>query len=494
MNFAVHRGETVGLAGPSGAGKTVTALAILGLLPTGAAASGAVLWRGLNLLSSSESLLRTLRGREIALIPQDPMSALHPFYQVHRQVAEAVRAHQRDITRSDALDMARLLLDRVGIPRFHGHDGGYPFQWSGGMLQRALIAMAIAHGPALIIADEPTTALDATTRIEILRLLRSVQESTGSSILLITHDRDVMTAMADRVVSIGRVPPPASAHYAATAGSEQSAGEVLRVVDLAVHYSGAGGSGAGGHVRAVDGVSLHINGGETFAIVGESGCGKSTLARTLVGLERPIRGTISIEGQNLVGATRTALRDRRRRIQIVFQDSASALNPRRKVGPCIAEPLHIHGCYRGKGGPAQVAALLELVGLAPYHADRYPHQLSGGERQRVAIARAIALQPAIVVLDEPFTALDWGARDDLLVVLRRLQTEFHTALLLIAHDLQLVRQIAARTAVMRDGKFVEQGETAALFAKPSHDYTRALVAGSLADQTVRQPLHLDHRR
>lgn len=487
LTFAIHAGETLGFVGHSGAGKTLSALAILGLLPRAASPSGSVRWRGRELLGLSDRELRSIRGREVALVAQDPLTALHPFYSITGQVAEAVRAHRPEVTRSESHVRAAQLLERVGIPRARLRNPEYPFQWSGGMRQRALIAMAIAHQPALLIADEPTTALDVATQLDIVTLLRELQTESGMAMLLITHDRDLMAAVTARTIDFS--PTRATDPSSAVPKNDASAGAViLSVTDLAIHYQMKADT-----VRAVDGVTFQLRSNETVALVGQSGSGKSTLARALLGLEKAECGEILVKGQNVTRISSAALQRVRRSIQIVFQDPWSALNPRRSIGDSIAEPLHIHAAWR-QGEKKRVTELLELVGLSADYYDRLPHQLSGGERQRVTIARAIALKPEILVLDEPFTAVDWYGRSGLLEVVARLQKETGMAILLIAHDLQLVRDVATRIIVMHAGEFIEAGETADLFERPVHPYTRALVAAALSHQTLGKSLQFQQRR
>jgi peptide/nickel transport system ATP-binding protein len=494
VSFEVRPGETLGLIGASGSGKTTAALAVLGLLPGGARASGSVRWRGRELLGLPPAALREVRGAEIALVPQDPMGALHPLWRVDRQVAEAVRAHRPRTSRREALGRARALLERMGIPRSRLAESGYPFEWSGGMRQRALIAMAVANRPGLLIADEPTTALDATTQAAVLALLRQVQRESGAAMLLISHDAAVVRAMADRVVTMrdGRVvgPAPAGGEPAARpappprpepARLVAPRGEVLRVEGLRVRYRLRGrGWGRRAWLHAVENVGFELAPAETLAVVGASGSGKSSLARALVRLEEPAAGSVVLGGRDLTRLAGPALRRARAGIQIVFQDHTASLNPRRRVGASILEPLRAQGRLPRGGGEGRAAELLEAVGLPAAFADRLPYQLSGGERQRVAIARALALRPQVLVLDEPVTSLDADARGAILRLLRDLQAEHGIAYLLIAHDLRLVRDVAHRTAVMQDGRFVEIGETAALFTAPAHPCTRRLLA-TLAD-------------
>jgi peptide/nickel transport system ATP-binding protein len=512
VSFDIRAGETLGLVGASGSGKTTIAHAILRLLPGSAHCTGSVSWCGRDLLRLDDVALRAVRGAEIGLVPQDPLTALNPLHRVDRQVAEALRAHDARLRSADALARATTLLASMGIPPPRGAGSGYPFQWSGGMRQRALIAMAVANRPALLIADEPTSALDATTRAAVLALLRGIQRSTGAALLLIAHDMAVIAQLADRVavMQAGRIVESAcvrcirdrprtayAAELVAAAHMHDVAAPhvpgpvvrgvrtapVLRVEDLSVRHVVRGWRRPAA-VLAVDGVSFDVGAGETLAIVGESGSGKSSLARALVRLERPYTGRVLLDGRDLAHLRGAGLRAARAGIQIVFQEQHASLNPRRRAGASIAEPLLVHGRARGSRAAALVAALLEDVGLPPAFADRFPHELSGGERQRVAIARALALQPRLLVLDEPVTALDAITRAALLRLLRGLQERTGVGCVLIAHDLAMVQAVAHRVAVMHAGRFVEVGAAADIFAAPAHEQTRRLLAASFPPQPV----------
>lgn len=522
VSLSLAPGETLGLVGPSGSGKSTVALTILGLQGPGARVGGQVLWRGRDLLASGAAELRALRGREIALVPQDALTSLHPLMRVDRQVAEAVRAHAPDPGRKEALRRAADLLARTGLPPERLRHAGHPYEWSGGMRQRALIAMAIAHSPSLLIADEPTTALDATTQAEILGLLRDIQARTGTAILLISHDMDVVARMADRVavMEAGRIletgapamaaagfrvsrparleprpaltsaprsaprsvapsAPPSAPRSAQPAGWHQP--EVLRVEGLGVRYrlpaSSSDRGGRGGRwFHAVEDVTFGVAAGETLCVVGESGAGKSSLARAIVRLEESSGGRVVVEGEDLTAARGRALRRARRSVQIVFQNPYASLNPRRRIGATLAEPLRVHGLYRRGESDRRIAALLERVGLPAWIGERFPFELSGGERQRVAIARALVLEPRVVVLDEPVSSLDAGTRDSIVDLLRDIQRSRGVAYVLIAHDLRFVRGIGHRVAVMDGGRFVESGPSEEIFERPTHPRTRALIA------------------
>lgn len=498
VTFEVRAGETLAVMGESGAGKSMMALALLGLLPRAIRVTGgSAVWNGRDLLRLSPEAMRRIRGAEIGIVFQDPMTSMHPTMPVDAQVAEALQAHRPNLTRAEALLQVEERMEQLGVPRGRVARSSYPFEWSGGMRQRALIAMAMANRPALLIADEPTTALDATTKAQVLEILRGLQKETGTAILLITHDASVVAEMADRVVvqRQGRVvetgtvdevlrrprhPYTASivtaqAGLAAGAPGRSSTPDVLCVERLRVDYQVGSLSNTDLRtVRAVDDVSLSLAAGQSLAIVGESGCGKSTLARSLVGLETPSAGRILVDGIDLVRASTSALHSARRRIQIVFQNPYASLNPRRDIAGTIAQPLHIHGEFARKGGVRRVGELLEQVGLPPDYGRRYPHELSGGERQRVAIARALAVGPAILILDEPTSALDVPARTGILTLLLALQKQRGLAFILMAHDLEMVRGVAHFLAVMHLGRIVETGPTAELFENPRNAYTQTL--------------------
>ncbi|WP_236794665.1 ABC transporter ATP-binding protein [Amycolatopsis sp. GM8] len=502
--FDVHPGEVVTLVGESGSGKSVTALSLLGLLPDTATVEGSALLSGHDLYTVDSRTLRAVRGGEIGMVFQEPMSALNPVFRIGTQLVDAVRAH-RKVSRREARQRARELLELVELDAARVLRS-YPHELSGGQLQRVVIAAALVHEPALLIADEPTTALDMTVQAGILRLLRSLRDRLGTAILLVTHDMGVVADIADRVVVLrdGRVVEQNTvtglfqapqAEYTrelldsvlslgsgpATVRETEAAAPLVTVTDLAVTYRVGGGAPP---VRAVDGVSLTIGADEVLGLVGESGSGKSTISSVLTGLVSPSAGSVQVGGVDLTRANRRQWREVRRQIGIVFQNPASALNPRATIGASIAEPLVVHG-ERGDHG-ARVAELLTAVRLDPGWSGRYPHELSGGQRQRVGIARALALRPRLLIADEPTSALDVSVQASVLELLAGLQRELAFACLFISHDLAVIERVADRVAVLHRGKVVEEGPVAAVLGAPAQDYTRRLVAAAPVADPVRQ--------
>ncbi|MDX6748466.1 ABC transporter ATP-binding protein [Geminicoccaceae bacterium 1502E] len=506
ISFHLDRGETLAILGESGSGKSVSASAIMAILdcPPGRIARGSILFEGRDLLSLSESERRRLNGERIAMIFQDTLAHLNPVYSVGWQIAETLEAHKRMAAR-EARAKAVRLMESVGIPEPARRANDYPHQFSGGQRQRLMIAMAMALEPALLVADEPTTALDVTVQAQILDLLREARDRTGMGMLLITHDLGVVADIADRVAVMyqgrivetgpvrevlgnpqhgytqrllsavpGREPPPPRAPVADL--------PVFEARNLTKHFPITGGlfrRATGEVVRAVDGVSLTLHRGETLGVVGESGSGKSTLARMLLRLEEPTSGAILFEGKDVSSLGGPGLLSFRRRVQVVFQDPFASLDPRMRVAELIAEPWTIHKDVLPRPRwNARIAELLSLVGLQPEHAARYPHQFSGGQRQRIAIARALALEPEIIICDEAVSALDVSIQAQILALLDDLQRAMGLAYLFIAHDLPVVRQIADRVAVMQRGRIVEQGPCEEVFERPQHPYTRALLAAS----------------
>ncbi|WP_370948903.1 ABC transporter ATP-binding protein [Amycolatopsis sp. cg5] len=488
VSFDVAPGEVVAVVGESGSGKSVTAMSLLGLLPSSATVSGSALLAGRDLYGLSPAELRAVRGSEIGMVFQEPMSALNPVFRVGAQLVEAIRVHRRESVTA-AKERARSLLEKVELTDVRRIMRAYPHELSGGQLQRIVIAIAIANDPALVIADEPTTALDVTVQAGILELLRKL----GQSILLITHDLGVVSSLADRVVvmregevvergTVDELFTQPKTDYTKhlldsvlTLGSGASSGSCESSVDSAVEISGLAVSYPRSHgVRAVDGVSLRIAPGEVVGLVGESGSGKSTISGAITGLIPITAGSVRVGGIDIAGAGRRALKEVRKSIGVVFQDPASSLNPRATIGKSIAEPLALH---RFEGDfTARVTELLTAVRLDPSLRDRYPHQLSGGQRQRVGIARALALRPALLIADEPTSALDVSVQASILDLLDTLRAEFGFACLFISHDLAVIERVADRVAVLHKGKLVEEGTTAEILTSPSHAYTQRLIA------------------
>jgi peptide/nickel transport system ATP-binding protein len=575
VSFSMEARDTLGVVGESGSGKTMLALAALGLVPESAKVSGSIRLDGRELLSCTPAQWRSIRGARISMVFQDPMTALNPMYTVGWQVAECIRLHER-VSRSVAWRRAADLLGEVGLPQPAQLAHRHPHELSGGMRQRVVIAMAIANSPQLIIADEPTTALDVTVQALILDTLRSVREQTGAALMVISHDLGVLAEIAERIMvmyagrgmEIGsakdvfsdpRVPytagllaslppvdkridrlaaipgipptgigygagcafaprcplaaepcaadPPllpvtpghlAACHFAGQAlappqpeadhapaaldpgaapGSDaapEPATAVLTVRDLMKNFR-VRGSGLRSYatVHAVGGISLDLEPGRCLGLVGESGCGKSTVARLLMRLEPPTSGSIKLDGTELVGLDDGALRPFRRDMQMVFQDPYSSLNPRLSVGEIVGEPLTVH---KIAGRPGRVRELLTAVGLDPGAAVRFPVEFSGGQRQRIGIARALALEPRVMILDEPVSALDVSIQASILNLLRDLQRERDLAYLFISHDLAVIRQVADEIAVMHLGLIVEQGPAEAVCEHPAHPYTAALLS------------------
>ncbi|MFD9889146.1 dipeptide ABC transporter ATP-binding protein [Amycolatopsis sp. NPDC059027] len=591
LSYQVAAGEVLGIVGESGSGKSVSSLAVMGLLPPQARISGSIRFRGTEIIGRSDTELSKLRGKKIAMVFQDPLSALTPVYPVGAQIAEALLVHGKGVvTKEQANRRAVELLDLVGIPNAAQRAKAFPHEFSGGMRQRAVIAIAIANDPDLIIADEPTTALDVTVQAQVLEVLKTAQEVTGAGIVIITHDLGVVAGFADRLMVmyagraveqgpvdtlyaeprmpytlglLGSIPrvdahekqplvpiegqPPSlvelpggcpfeprcplaadacretepalititpgspdavvdtahraaclridevSAHHADAAevyGAEVVAqapaariprserDTVLDVRDLVKHYAVTKGSvfkRKAGTVRAVDGVSFDIVEGETLGLVGESGCGKSTTLMEILDLAMPSGGTVAVLGKDVATLTAKERKGIRRDLQVVFQDPMAALDPRMPVGDIIAEPLRVHGHSRD-AIDRRVPELLGLVGLRPEHADRYPAEFSGGQRQRIGIARALALEPKLIVLDEPVSALDVSIQAGVINLLDELKAKLGLSYLFVAHDLSVVRHIADRVAVMYLGKVVEIGDVHTVFEAPQHPYTQALLS------------------
>jgi peptide/nickel transport system ATP-binding protein len=567
VSFSMEARDTLGVVGESGSGKTMLALAAMGLVPGAAKVSGSIRLDGRELLSCTPAQWRSIRGARVSMVFQDPMTALNPMYTVGWQVAECIRLHER-VSRSAAWRRAANLLGDVGLPQPGQLARRYPHELSGGMRQRVVIAMAIANSPQLIIADEPTTALDVTVQALILDTLRTIREQTGAALLVISHDLGVLAEIAERIMvmyagrgmEIGsardvfadpRVPytagllaslppvdrrmdrlaaipgipptgigygagcafaprcplaaepcaadPPllpvaaghlAACHFAgqpvalsqpeagyrvaARAPAPQPGAAVLTVRDLTKNFR-VRGSGFRSYatVQAVSGISLDLEPGRCLGLVGESGCGKSTVARLLMRLEQPTSGSIKLDGTELTGLDDGALRPFRRDMQMVFQDPYSSLNPRLSVGEIVGEPFTVH---KMAGRAVRVRELLAAVGLDPGAAVRFPSEFSGGQRQRIGIARALALEPRVMILDEPVSALDVSIQASILNLLRDLQRQRDLAYLFISHDLAVIRQVADEIAVMHLGLIVEQGPAEAVCGHPAHPYTTALLS------------------
>ena len=509
LDYDVRPGEVLAIVGESGSGKTQSSMSLIGLLPPNGRAHGSAKIDGRELIGMPSHRLREIRGKEIAVIFQEPMTALNPVYTVGFQIVETLRTHFT-LSVKEARARAIELLTLVEIPDPAHRFDSYPHQLSGGQRQRAMIAQALACDPRLLIADEPTTALDVTVQAEILKLMRDLRRRIDSGIILITHDMGVVADMADnilvmkdgRVVEHGTseevfanpqhpytrklldaVPHLGTARpLAATAGSPQPAttGEVaaahplvLEARGMVIEYPGRGRTPA---FRAVDGVDLTIGYGEVVGLVGESGSGKTTIGRAVVGLLPTTHGELTIAGVNMVGAKRKDLAPLRSQVGIVFQDPGSSLNPRLPIGESIGEPLHLHHGFKGKALSQRVERLLDQVQLPRSMRNRYPHELSGGQRQRVGIARALSLEPKLLVADEPTSALDVSVQATVLDLFQELQREHGFACLFISHDLAVVEILASRIAVMHQGRLVEVGRTEQIVNDPQHPYTQRLLS------------------
>ncbi len=504
VSFELEAGEVLAIVGESGSGKSVTAQTILGLTRSAnASVAGSVQFRSRELIDADESELRQVRGAEIAMIFQDPMTSLNPIYRVGAQIVEAIRAHRPEVGKAQARERAIELLDSVGIPEPERRVDRYPHEFSGGMRQRAMIAMALALAPDVLIADEPTTALDVTIQAQILELLRRLNRERNLATILITHDLGVVAEVADRVLVMyeGRIVERGSLDdifyspkdpytrklldAVVRLDQEQSlrpgreGAPLLEVTDLVKHFPLKRGlliEREVDRVRAVDGVSFSVAKGETLGLVGESGSGKSTLSRTVLQLLAPTSGSVRFEGREIAGLSRREMRPLRAEMQMVFQDPYASLNPRKRVGQIIGDPLRLQGRASGAELRAQVLELLERVGLSPAHYQRYPHEFSGGQRQRIGIARALALRPKLIVADEPVSALDVSIRAQILELLADLQDDFGLTYVFVAHDIGVVRHISDRIAVMHEGKIVEQGPADTVCERPSDPYTKTLLA------------------
>ena len=496
IDLQIGQGEIVCIVGESGSGKSLTAHAVMGLLPNGVRATGGSIRFGdTDLLKLSPDAMRRLRGRDIAMIFQDPMAALNPVVKVGRQVAEQIRAH-RAISEAEALTDAGALLKQMGLdPAATLH--AYPFQLSGGQRQRVMIAMALSLSPRLLIADEPTTALDVTTQAQILKLLKNIQAQREMSVLFITHDFGVVADIADKVAVmrhgrlvesgdaadvLGRPTDPytkalidAVPRFRSEAPPPAPGAPLVSVSNLGKAFHRGGLFSREKPVAALDAVSLTVAKGETLGIVGESGSGKSTLARCIIRLLDPDAGEVLFDGTDIAHLKSRALKPLRRRIQMVFQDPFSSLNPRHTVGEIVTAGPRALGEDAG-AATARAADMLKLVGLDPAALRRYPHEFSGGQRQRIGLARALMLKPDILIADEPVSALDVTVQAQVLQLLDDVRKQMNLAMLFITHDMRVAAQVCHRVMVMRRGKVVESGPTAQVFAAPSSDYTKELLA------------------
>uniref|UniRef100_UPI0035AB9A01 ABC transporter ATP-binding protein n=2 Tax=Azospirillum brasilense TaxID=192 RepID=UPI0035AB9A01 len=508
VSFDIAKGETLALVGESGSGKSVTALSILQLLPYPMARHphGSIRFRGTELVGAEEKVLRNVRGDRIAMIFQEPMTSLNPLHSIERQINETLFLH-KGLSRAAARKRTLELLRLVGLPNPEKRLNAYPHELSGGQRQRVMIAMALANEPDLLIADEPTTALDVTIQAQILELLKDLQRRFGMALLLITHDLGVVRKMADRVCVMNQGEIVEQADVADIFARPQhpytrkllaaepkgdpltppaDAPEVMAADNLKVWFPIKKGllRRTVDHVRAVDGVSVNVRQGHTVGVVGESGSGKTTLGLALLRLHAS-EGAIRFDGKDIQGWQAKKLRGLRREMQVVFQDPYGSLSPRLSVGQIIGEGLTIHGIGSGAERDAMVAKALEEVGLDPSSRHRYPHEFSGGQRQRIAIARALVLKPKFVVLDEPTSALDMSVQAQIVDLLRDIQARNNLAYLFISHDLRVVRALSSHVIVMKDGKVVEQGPTRRIFEEPREDYTRALLAAALNLEAVK---------
>lgn len=548
LTFSVAPRETVAIVGESGSGKSVTSLSIMQLLPQySSRIEGKVCLGGRDLLTLDGEEMRKVRGNEISMVFQEPMTSLNPIYPIGRQIAEAITCH-RHISRAEARAEVIRLLDKVRIPNAKGRFGEYPHQFSGGMRQRVMIAMALASRPKLLIADEPTTALDVTIQGQILDLIKALQEEEGMAVLFITHDMGVVAEVADRTIVMfrgdavetgatddifkrGKHPYTrallsAVPRLGSMAGRErpmrfpdidivtgqttQEEGEavlpaagqrpVLEVRNLTTRFdirSGLLGRKSGA-VHAVENVTFDLKPGETLSLVGESGCGKSTTGRSITRLVEPTGGTILLDGKDVMGLRREQLRRMRRTVQMVFQDPFASLDPRMTIGLAVMEPFIEHGLGTELQARDKAANLLTRVGLSPDLMRRYPHEFSGGQRQRIAIARSLMLDPKVIVADEAVSALDVSIKAQVCNLLLDLQQSFNLAYLFISHDMAVVERVSHRVAVMYLGEIVEIGPRQAVFENPQHSYTRKLMSAvpvpDPARRNIKRPITTDELR
>ncbi|MBO0588643.1 ABC transporter ATP-binding protein [Sporosarcina sp. E16_8] len=505
VSFEVKKGETLGIVGESGSGKSVTARSIMRLLPSPPSylKDGEIEFQGENLVHKTEKEMESIRGRDISMIFQDPMTSLNPTIQIGKQIAESLIKHQ-NLSKRDAKNRTIELLKLVGIRNSEARFSQYPHEFSGGMRQRVMIAIALACRPTLLIADEPTTALDVTIQAQILNLMKDMQQRFGTSIILITHDLGVVAGMCDRVAvmkdgeivetgtteeifdnpkhpytkkllnALPRLDEKKKPKRAPLRSIGIAKGKpLLEVKSLKQHFD----VGKGNIVKAVDDISFHIKPGETLGLVGESGSGKSTTGRAILRLHEPTDGDVLYQGMAINRLSKNEMKTMRRHMQMIFQDPYSSLNPRFKVLDIIGQALDIHRLSKNKEErKKRVEELLVMVGLEPAHAKRYPHEFSGGQRQRIGIARALAVEPDFIVCDEPLSALDVSIQSQIVELLEDLQHRLGLTYLFIAHDLSMVKHISDRVAVMYAGKIVELADSEELYSNPQHPYTKSLLS------------------
>lgn len=543
VSFRLERGEILGIVGESGSGKSVTCYSLMGLIPKppGRIEGGTAMFDGIDLLKASPAQLAAIRGKRISMIFQDPMTSLNPYIRVSDQIIEPLLIHE-NISRRDALARALKMLEAVGINDAAKRMHSYPHEFSGGMRQRVMIAMALITRPDILIADEPTTALDVTVQAQILALIKQLQRELGMAVIFITHDLGIVSGLCDRVqvmyagrivetadtrtlfrspqhpytkalqrcvpalqekgkrlYTISGLPPDLSKPFSeaellarfeispdavdklppeAPRSDPACRETILEIKDVRTHFPARGGRLFGPKppaIRAVDGVSLEIKRGEVIGLVGESGSGKSTLARTIMRLAPVTAGAVVLEGKNLAQHHSSELQGVRRNLQMVFQDPFASLNPRMTIAAALAEPLLVHKVCPPADIPARVAELMRQVGLRQRDMDKYPHEFSGGQRQRIAIARALALNPRIIIADEPVSALDVSIQAQIINLLSDLVRRLDLTMIFISHDLHVVKHISDRVAVMYRGKLVELGPTLEVMENPKHDYTRTLL-------------------
>lgn len=505
ISFHINRGETLAVVGESGSGKSVTSLATMRLVasPPGRIAGGEILFQGEDLLKKSEREMRRIRGNDISMIFQEPMTSLNPVYTVGDQIAEAIVLHQKK-TKAQAMKQAVEMLELVELPEPQKRVKYYPHQMSGGQRQRVMIAMALSCNPKLLIADEPTTALDVIIQAQILDLMKKLQDEIGASVMFITHDLGVVAEIADRVIVmqhgkiveqgtakkvftepehpytirlLGAVPRIDESKPAPDAKIEKE--NLLEVRNLRKWFPIKGGvlNRTVGHVKAVNDISFDIKRGEVLGLVGESGSGKTTAGRAILRLIEPTGGQVIFDGTDVTKLPAAEMRAYRRRMQIIFQDPYASLNPRMSIGDILSEPLVIHKLFKNKKERDQrVAELLETVQLDPAMASRYPHEFSGGQRQRVGIARALAVEPDFIVADECVSALDVSIQADVLELIKDLRERLGLTLLFISHDLAVVEDVSDRVAVMYHGDIVEISDAHTIYRNPQDDYTKALLS------------------